>query len=239
MIPQETESVRTPLGLERVTANELLKELGCDVRKPGRPLGSTNGHKQGLSSTNPFAFESRAGELSDVIEAYENSPDKFYNDSDPSYVVLEEKPEHRMMVFLKARGLSNIEIGERMRYSHQHVSQLVRQPWFKLRLVQELSEAGRDQLTELFKVEAINSALKLVELRDDPETPRAVVKSSCDSLLDRFLGKPIAKVETSEHKLPSTEETRKIDQQLAEIDKELSQTTNEPIDTSHETTPAS
>src|SRR5882724_4879245 len=95
------------------------------------------------TSTTPL-FERIASEP--VNEAYESSPDALYNSSEPSFAVLHEKPEHRIIVYLKGQGLSNTEIAKRCGYTNGWVSQVTRQPWFRLRLVQELKEAGIDAI---------------------------------------------------------------------------------------------
>jgi hypothetical protein len=196
---------RTPFGLEPVSVDEVLGAIPYNAQR----------------------YENSKAAVIDAHESYHNSPDKLYNSLNPHLVIIHEKPEHRLAVFMKARNLDNNEIAERMGWTASWTSQVCRQPWFRIRLLEELTQAGRNQLDELFKVEAINSAFTLVDLRDNVKVPPAVRKAAADSLLDRFLGKPVAKIETSEQKLPSTEETRKIDAEIKSIDEQLNQPQNE------------
>ncbi len=158
-----------------------------------------------------------------VVDAWKNCPDRFFEDREPGRAILHEKPEHRLAVYLKAQGLSDKEICKRLDYTGPWFSELKNQPWFKLRLVQELKEAGRDALSETIKAAALDSIYTLIDIRDDPTAPKAVRKASADSLLDRYLGKPIQKVETKETRLPTSPEISAIDNELAEVDKQLNQ----------------
>lgn len=151
-------------------------------------------------------------------------PDRFFNAAEgnpPNFAILEEKPLHRIIVYLKAQGLSNVEISKRTGYTQPWVSQVTRQPWFRLRLTQELREAGADAISTLLKANALDSVYTLVELRDDQDAPKAVRKAAADSLLDRYLGKPTQKVETEEKRPPSTEELHKLNREIEQLDKQL------------------
>jgi hypothetical protein len=61
--------------------------------------------------------------------------------------------------------------------------------------VQIITDGGRDVVNDLLRSAAPDSVLKLIDLRDDPETPASVVRSACENLLDRYLGKPKQQLE--------------------------------------------
>jgi hypothetical protein len=178
-------------------------------------------------SINTQLFEN--SELADdpVVEAERNDPDRLFQTEKsinvhnrPNLAILGEKPEHRVIVYLKAQGLSNKEVAEKTGFTYPWVSQITRQPWFRLRLVQELKEAGQDQITTVLRSTALDSVFTIVDIRDDPTAPKAVRRQAADSLLDRFLGKPTQRIE-SEERTPSTAELSAVDEQLREIDKQL------------------
>lgn len=197
--PTSTETVLEPLGVHRApVSGERVSTIEDNQRR-----------------------EQNHPEYGEVKKAYLNSPDALFGSKDPQWVIVQEQPIHRLMVMLKAEGKSNTEIAHQLNYTISWVTQITRQPWFKLRLTKELSDAGRDQITALLKGAATDSVYTLMELRDDPQAPKAVRKSAADSLLDRWIGKPVQKVELENTKLPSTEEIRSLDAQIAECDRQL------------------
>lgn len=211
----------------------------------GDAMDTSETSKPGVADVHrsPFSFEMvdappnrqlfENSELSNdpVVEAERRDPDRLFSSNDqirihdrPNLAIIHEKPEHRMIVYLKAQGLSNKEIAERTNYTQPWVSQLTRQPWFRLRLVSELKEAGVDQIQTVLKSAALDSIFKLIELRDDPHAPKAVQKASSDSLLDRFLGKAAQTIQHEEKKLPKTSEISALDHEIAELDQQINPT---------------
>lgn len=166
-----------------------------------------------------------------VVEAERNDPDRLFACAGheqtydlPTAAIIHEKPEHRLIVYLKAQGHSNKEIADRTGYTQAWISQLTRQPWFRLRLVQELKEAGVDAIESVLKSTALDSVFTLVDLRDDNSAPKAVRAACANSLLDRFRGKPVQTVQHEEKRLPKTSEISAIDNELAELDSQLKPT---------------
>lgn len=178
-----------------------------------------------LKPPNVQLFENSGLKDHAVSEAARNDPDRLFSTTDratdPNLAILDEKPEHRLIVYLKAQGFSNKEVSDKTGYTQAWVSQITRQPWFRLRLVQELREAGIDQVQLVLKGNALDSIFTLVELRDDLQAPKAVRKAAADSLLDRYLGKPMQRISEEKDRTPSSEELHQIDQQIEAIDKEL------------------
>lgn len=178
-----------------------------------------------LKPTNTQLFENSSLAHEPITEAAATDPDRLFHSSDrsedPNLAILDENSKHRGIVYLKAQGLSNKEVALKTGYTQAWVSQITRQPWFRLRLVQELREAGIDQIQQLLKSNALDSIFTLVDLRDDPQAPKSVRKSAADSLLDRYLGKPTQKFENEKTSSPSSEELHKLEQQIAEIDSAL------------------
>jgi hypothetical protein len=129
-------------------------------------------------------------------EALRQSGLEFYNDKPANLDCLSERPEHRVMIYLRAQGKTTKEIAAATGYSYHWVGQILRQPWFKKRLVELLDSEGRDSVQNLLKAEVMPSLEKLIEIRDDPKARQADQISSVKELLDRFLGKSVAKVET-------------------------------------------
>lgn len=140
---------------------------------------------------------------SDVQEVYEQEvaagrqppQDDFFNSKDPNLAIRHEKPEHRLVIFLKARGHSLKEIADATGFTIPWVSQILRQPWARARLAQEINAAGRDELSTVIEGAAKDSMFTLIELRDDEDTPANVKANVSQYLVDRLLGKPKQSIE--------------------------------------------
>ncbi len=168
-----------------------------------------------------------------VVEAERNDPDRLFSSDGaknlkdaPNLAIIHERPVHRLIVYLKAQGHSNKEIADRTGFTQAWVSQITRQPWFRLRLVQELKDAGVDAIESVLKSTALDSVFTLIDLRDDDSAPKAVRSACANSLLDRFRGKPVQTIQHEEKRLPTSPEITAIDNQLKEIDQQLNGSDN-------------
>jgi hypothetical protein len=120
--------------------------------------------------------------------------EKLFNSLDPNLAILHEKPHHRLILYMAARDFSNHEIAEASGFTAPWISQVLRQPWARKVLTEELNRAGRDELSGILEGAAKDSLFTLIELRDSAEN-ESVRRSAADSLLDRFLGKPKQSIE--------------------------------------------
>jgi len=222
------EKVESILGVQRSPLTHEIVEptKGVDRRSlPENVAARVEGRKEHTTCSSPQLLNNNNDYSNDpVFEAERTDPDRLFEQArtnPPNFSIIREKPEHRIVVYLKAQGLSNKEIAERTGYTNAWVGQVCRQPWFRLKLVQELKEAGIDQVNAVLKASALDSVFTLVDLRDDVTAPKAVRKSCADSLLDRYLGKAVQRVEHDEAQLPHTAEIHELDRQIKEIDKQL------------------
>lgn len=145
---------------------------------------------------------------------------RFFNSKDPNLAIIHEKPEHRLVIFMKAKGSSNRDIAAASGYTEQWVSQILRQPWARTRLAEEIRVAGQDQIQTVLASAAIDSVHTLIELRDDKNTPASVRRASCVDLLDRYLGKPKQQVEVS-HDPTSSKDLAELDREAEQLEKEI------------------
>lgn len=145
---------------------------------------------------------------------YADDTEALNNSLPPNLVVLHEQPLHRAVIMLKAAGLSNNEIAARTGYTYPWVSQVLRQPWARTRLIEELNNAGRAGIQNLLSGTVVDSILKLVEIRDTATKSSDIVAASRE-LLNRALGMPTQHIEqvTSDATTPK---------ELAAIERELS-----------------
>jgi hypothetical protein len=149
-----------------------------------------------------------------------DSKDDFHNSAEPQRCLKQEKPEHRIIIFLKARGHSNVEIAEATGFHKVTVGNVLRQPWAKERLLHEINKTGRDAVQTMIQSAALDSVLKLIEVRDDPETPKAVASANCERLLDRYLGKPKQQVDVQHSGSLEGKDLQQLDKEIEALQTE-------------------
>ena len=144
----------------------------------------------------------------------------FHNPRTPNLAILHEKPEHRVILLLRFQGFTLTEIAEHTGYTVAWLSQVTRQPWFQARLAAMYQQAGKQQVQELYKEEAVNSFNKIVQLRDHAKSEQVQLASAL-SVLDRAEGKPVQRTEVHNTNINhSTVTVETIDIELSKIDEE-------------------
>lgn len=113
-----------------------------------------------------------------------------YNDPSPAVVLQKEQASHRLIAFLKAQGLSNVEIGQRVGKSPVAVGYICKQPCTAAIIVEEIALAGRSEVEVVLQGAALDSVNKLIEIRDDADASKDVQRKAANDLLDRVFGKP-------------------------------------------------
>lgn len=160
------------------------------------------------------------------------SSDVLFNPTTPQQVILHEKPEHRIVILLKAQGMSNKAIAERTDFTPFYVSQILRQPWARQRLMAEISDAGRDPIHELFRGELANSVHTLIELRDDPQQLGSTRAACARDIIQQVLGKPVQRSENLNTNVNLDRgDVEALDRELAELEREEARLTGGPAAT--------
>lgn len=137
----------------------------------------------------------------EAFDAYTDRVDALFNDKPAYQAVLKESPRHRLILWMTAQGHSPQEIADALGISRQTVYTTRKQPWFREMFVRLTADIGKDCVSAFLKGEVLPSLQTLVEIRDTAEKP-ADRRAAADSLLDRYLGKPTAKVD-SDAKAPA------------------------------------
>lgn len=160
-------------------------------RGPGRPPGRGKTMAERLATPEAQAEYDRlrAEGLSD-LDILQNC-----QATRASQTIAVEQPAHRIMVMLRAQGLSHREIADHTGYNEVAVGNILRQPWAKARLVQMLADAGKDPLVEMLRGEVMNSVFTLMEVRDNAGEKGATRVAAARELLDRSLGKSVQRTE--------------------------------------------
>jgi len=120
------------------------------------------------------------------------------------------------MCFMQAQGKTVKEIATATNYSVEGVRNIQRQPWYKQRFLRTIAENGGDKVKAFLEGQALNSLETLVEIQNDAKTPASVRVASANSILDRALGKAIARVETTVKR-----DLGQMGEELSEVEKEL------------------
>ena len=198
-----------------------------------QPLGqSWHSHTTQMSMprTTQMSMNKQLYENSPVKELWEDaissgersalsSRDQLFNQLDPNLAIQHESPRHRSVIWMKARGYSNKEISAATDFTGPWISQILRQPWAREKLLREIELAGRDKLQTIFEGAAADSALKLIELRDTCDDP-SIVRQTCVNLLEQHLGKPLQRMESVQQITVTTENIQEIDVQIKQLQEE-------------------
>lgn len=118
-------------------------------------------------------------------------PGALVGDMDPTRLLSRETPVHRQMINMMAAGYQVKEIADFTGCCVATVSNVLKQPWAREYLINEAKKTVQDEIKQLLENEAIPSLKRLVSVRDSETARPADVISASNSLLDRFLGKPV------------------------------------------------
>ena len=153
-------------------------------------------------------------------------PEPLFNDVAPQYDIKHEKPEHRLIVFLKAQGFSNREIATKLGLTSVMVGYTLKQPWARIRLLREIEESGRDGIHELLKGAAPDCVLTLIDIAACSNAKDSDRIAASQAVLDRFLGKPTQRVESVNTNVNTTmQDVQRMQSELVEVEAELKRVT--------------
>lgn len=140
------------------------------------------------AALNP-AFVKAVEDLQDVPNLIQSQP--------ATAALVNERAIHRLMCYGAMAGKTNKQIAEELDVSTTTVSSVLRQPWARKFITEEMrvmAKAGG--LDDFIASEGINTARTIIELRDSIAVPAAVRATLCINILDRILGKPTQHVKT-------------------------------------------
>jgi IS30 family transposase len=97
---------------------------------------------------------------------------------------------------MAAAGYNNREIAKMTGRHTNTVENTLRQPWAREYLITEAKKTVQDEIKAILESEALPSIRKLVAVRDGEGVRPSDVITASNSLLDRFLGKPVQPMTT-------------------------------------------
>lgn len=168
-----------------------VSELNQDgtVKNPRRPGAFT--------SDQPSPYERAGGLTSAAAVEQAASKDALHNDRNPYYEIKHQKPEHRVVILLKAKGCTNKEIAQTTGLSAVSVSNILRQPWARKQVLEEINSAGRNEVLQIFKGAAMDVAEQMVAIVNDENARPSDKISAGHLILDRLFGKATQPLDVS------------------------------------------
>jgi|SRR6185312_4050238 len=143
----------------------------------------------------------------------EDVPD-LHGFKDANMKVQQEKEYHRIIALLKASGYSNVEIALHVGCTPPTVAYIVKTPWCKQFIMDEIHRRGGAQVQEFMASHALSAAEVLVAgFSEDKMEARRDKVAAAEKLLDRVFGRPTQTVVN--HK--GTDLTKLSDDELASI----------------------
>jgi hypothetical protein len=124
-----------------------------------------------------------------------------------------EKYEHRLIAYMKVRGMNGVQIAEELGISKITVYTVLKQPWVRELILSSLKDAGRDGIQELLHGTAIDNFQFLIDVRDNDKAQTRDRIAAANALLDRTYGKPNQPVTHREE----VDLTKLSDEELAKV----------------------
>ena len=115
--------------------------------------------------------------------------DAFYGAKKPSYVLQEEKPQHRVICYLAAEGNTRNEIAQKTGFHPVMIGYVLKQNWAQKRIAELIRQHGGDQVELALKGAVLDAAQLLIKTVRDPDCDIKVRSSNAKEILDRVYGK--------------------------------------------------
>jgi len=137
-------------------------------------------------------------------------------------VLLKEDGQDRLILLLKAQGLTNRRIAEQLGISELKVSYTTRQEWFMKQLVELLHEKGEQEIERCLKVFAADALNVAHDLMMNSQDERIRAQAAFE-FIKAHRG---TKVVVEDHRNLSLEE---LNAQIQELEKDISDVTQPRI----------
>jgi hypothetical protein len=178
-----------------------MQELG----KPVMPLNTTH-RKQRSAAEASFDAALAKGELG------------MFPGSAPQIAILREKPEHTLALFMFAAGKKDAEVAEALDYTVLQIRNLRKQPWFRSKLDQVIEEAGKEQVATFLQGKVLPALEVLDDIIHDPTQKGATRVTAIREMLDRGLGKSVARVEVKTQNVTPSDATDEVERLRKEVE---------------------
>lgn len=116
-------------------------------------------------------------------------PEGFHGALDADVELMTEKPVHRAMMFMFARGDTDREVAEATGFTTATVSRVRRQPWMQVQIQAEIRKNGEGDVKQLLASMGPDCLKGIYELAQDPLAKEEVKLRARQDIVDRWIGK--------------------------------------------------
>jgi lambda repressor-like predicted transcriptional regulator len=116
--------------------------------------------------------------------------DSLYGDIDAKLPLEREQLHHRRFIEMAEAGYTIREISDATGYTKVSVSNTLRQPWARERMIQNMRRTTQDELKEMLERASPDSLRRIMARAADPNAKPEVQQRADEYLLNRFLGTP-------------------------------------------------
>jgi hypothetical protein len=134
-----------------------------------------------------------------------------------AFELQKEQAHHRIIMLMKAKGCTNVEIAEATGLSTGTVGITTRQPWFQKNLLQLLHAKGDQEVEALLQTHAKEAIQVLVNLMNDAESEQVRAKCASD-IMKTVIG---SKVTIKDN----TTDAAQLDEEIARRQNEINELT--------------
>jgi hypothetical protein len=136
-------------------------------------------------------------------------PDGFHGALDAVNAPKKENARHRAMLFMFARGDTDVMVAEQTGYSLVQIANIRRAPWMQEQIQAEIRKAGEKDVRDLLNEMGPNCLKGIYELAQNPEAKEEVKLRARQDIVDRWIGKACQ---------PTKDETKGNLDELADAD---------------------
>lgn len=141
-------------------------------------------------------------------------PDALANDNDCRLEIKHETVLHRRVVLMAIGGLTNVEIAEITGYGSGYITDILRQPWARQRMISEAKVEGSILRAKL-EQEGMKCLDNLISMANNTHLKQEVQLAANIKVIDRWLGKEVQPHTLTDAK-PSDLTEAELDQRINE-----------------------
>lgn len=198
---------------EESVATETLRVKGPQ-RGPGRKPSAFR-----QSDYNPGDVGAKNGTEANTTEnissAFSVPNGRLFNQSELSKGFRElktEKYEHRIIGYLKAQGMTNVEIAKQTGYTASYISQVIRLPWVSHLIIEEIRKNGQDAVQATLESNVLETVQFIIDTVHNEKAATRDRIAAAKEHLNRVYGMPtqpiLHKEEVDMDSLPDSELAR-------------------------------
>ncbi len=168
----------------------LLGKLSVSESPSGRPVQGLDTTLGAASPVNPYRHPQGTSGFDKAADV-----DGLFKSSAAYVRYKKENPTHRLILWMRLNGQKPKEIALQLGITPQTVYNVQGQPWWQEAFCRLSTEMGKDAVTTFLEGEVLPALVRTVELAQSADEASVRLAANRE-ILDRFLGKSVAKTET-------------------------------------------